>query len=99
MSDGSTLTTTTERGPMNAFVSRAKTAVHKHHKGVTYGVTAVVVLIAAGLLVYFLVIKKPYRGGKTSKGSTRLVFEAQTQKTPTASSAASSKTTTPAVDP
>ena len=95
MSDGSTLTTTTERGPMNRFVKRSTAVVHDHKKtiGLIVGFT---VLIAAALILYFTVLKKRYRGGSSSKGSTRLVFQAQTQTPPTTGSADSK--TTPAVD-
>lgn len=99
MADGSTVTTTTQRGSMNKLMSRGKAYAAEHKHGLTIGlVTAVVVIIAIALVLYFVVLKKPYRGGSKSKGSTRLVFEAQTQKVPSTKSADSGSSTATAPD-
>jgi len=80
------------------MMSKTRDIVRKHPKRTAVGaVVVILLLIAVALLVYFLVIKKPYRGGKSSKGSTRLIFEAQTQKAPSSTNA-DSKTSTPTVD-
>jgi len=84
---------------MNALTTRSAKSYMSHKaRKAAIGVVVTALIIGAFVVLYFTVLKKPYRGGSKSKGSTRLVFEAQTQQAPNTGSADSGSTTPSAPD-
>jgi hypothetical protein len=70
--------TITQVGPTQALIKtpaqRKKDNEHKKMLVIGIGVVSVMVAVAVGLVLGLVVFKKPYKGGKGSKGSTRVMM-------------------------